>query len=73
MDRGAWQATVMGVAKESDITATKQQGSLRYRTMMWLKVHAWNSGLGFLAWEEEKSKAFVELHRRRKKINEMEK
>ena len=40
--------------------------------MVWLKVHAWNSSLGFVAWEE-KSKAFVELHRRREKIDEMEK
>lgn len=39
----------------------------RYRTVVWLKSHAWNGGLGFLSWRKEKNKVLVEFHRRREK------
>ena len=33
MDRGAWQATVPGVPKESDILATEQQTTTSFETL----------------------------------------
>ena len=34
MDKGAWYATILGVTKESDITATKQQQQILIRELL---------------------------------------
>ena len=41
MDRGAWQATVHGVAKESDTTEQQNNNNLGSSTKMCLLFNSW--------------------------------